>query len=122
MKFLLIASLFIFAKCNHNGKFVTGGPCTYDTTKFKAVVVEIIPIKGNTPDSVFSVKIILSDSHSNSKDTLLLSHMTRNELNSGFINRHGIKIGKTLTGTAYFITSGTCNPEMYEFDEPGIGN
>ena len=122
MKFLLISALFIFAKCNHHSQFVAGGPCSYDTARFKAIVIQVDTVKTRSYDTVYAVNLKLSYLHNHSTDVMPLSHMTRNELNSGFLKKHDIKVGKTLTGTAWFITSGTCNPEMYDFDEVGIGN
>ena len=121
IKLLFISSLLlIFAKCNNNHGFVTGGPCSYDTVRFKALVIQIDPVKGNSLDSVYSVKVKFISHGIRDKDTMLLSNMTRKELNKDFLQKHDIKIGKVLTGVGYYIESGTCTPEEYNFDEPGF--
>ena|ERR1022692_1565557 len=120
MKLLVTLSAFlILARCNPgHEKHTAGGPCSYDTVRIKATVIAIDPVKSDRPDTLCNVKLKLGGHVY--KDTMLLNHMIRSEINSGFVKKHDIKVGKVFSALGYFITSGTCNPEMYTFDEPGF--
>ena len=48
---------------------------------------------------------------------MLLSELTRETENKEFLKKYEIKIGKTLTGKAFFIQSGTCSPKYYKMDD-----
>jgi hypothetical protein len=124
LRLFFISVSLVISSCGHHsnrdhGTITDGGPCDYDSARFEAKVIDITAVESRTTDSVYKVKVSINNKHKlYNRDTIFLNHMTSDEINSAYLRKQHIELGKVITGMAFYRLTGTCTPEIYRFD-PG---
>ena len=98
--------IMLASNCRHNQN-VDGGPCSYSTTNYPAVIIEIYQI-----DSVRSEMILIAKLEGY-QDTLYYSAATREYITNQELKSNNFKPGDSLTYQHQQITSGSCNPDIF---------
>ncbi|MCB0737671.1 MAG: hypothetical protein KDC92_09175 [Bacteroidetes bacterium] len=101
----IVGAFYLFEKTEHKD----GGPCSYSTTTFPAVITDIVPASEST--SYISCKVKRQDS-----TYTILETVSNNELNKG-----AFKIGSVLTFVNKQIIEGACNPDVSFLDVAKYG-
>jgi hypothetical protein len=98
------------------GQHVSNAECTYDSTKFKATIVSVsldtmMRFQGS-PGSTYKVTMVGAKG-----DSMLLNNMSAKDIDKKFLDDHALKPGSVLEGSILHITSGSCAPVLYRFND-----
>lgn len=101
---LLIFTYLTLALTSCAQRIPEGGPCTYNTQSYPAVITHIYEM-----DSLFSELFIVVQTH-NPFDTITWSGEFGSYLSNEELKNQNYKVGDTLSYQIKQITKGTCNP------------
>jgi hypothetical protein len=118
MKYFTALLAITMIACNE--RIPAGGPCRYTTQPFRFTVVSIEKDTSGAPaylpDSLLPVRIRLCCDLRHS-DTFFLSSINNKTITVAMARGNRIIPGSTIEGKVDLITSGTCTPEIYVFDQ-----
>jgi hypothetical protein len=100
--------LAVVPSCGQRSSDVAGGPCSYDTVAYPAVILEI-----DKTDSVVGDIQFMVDWGEGAVDTQWYSIANPNYIPMADIVKSGIVVGDTIQYLHYQITSGSCNPDLF---------
>jgi hypothetical protein len=87
---------------------VAGGPCSYDTVDYPAVILDIERFNSTECDISF---LVVWDEEAT--DTILYSMQSDGFLAHTEVEKRGLVVGDTVCYKHYQISSGSCNPDMF---------
>ena len=108
--FIALISVLVLESCSFKK-----GPCTYDEIRFKAEVVALTPIKIKGKEHI-EVELAFNNSSLYGKKQTL-NALKGIDIDTNFIKRNKLRVGKTYTGIVNETQEKHCTKMFVSFDQ-----
>lgn len=109
LQFFFSLLVFVFSYgCSSAQRHVDGGPCSYETVNYPAVILIMYPVVDSTESDMILAAITAWGT-----DTITFSDAAHGFISNEELKELNIKVGDTLNYQHKLIIEGSCNPDIW---------